>query len=250
MRRPIVAANWKMNKTASEARQLAQEVRGRLEGFDAAEVVLCPPFTALHAVGSALEPGPIRLGAQDLHWEAAGAFTGEVSAAMLVEAGCAYVIVGHSERRTRFHESDEDVRRKIGAALAAGLTPIVCIGETLEDREHGRTEEVLRRQGERSFAGLGDALRRVVIAYEPLWAIGTGRTATPEQAQGAHGVIRDLVRGGVGEDVAGVLRILYGGSVHAGNAAELFRLPDVDGGLIGAASLEAGSFAAVVRAIV
>ena len=248
MRQPIVAANWKMHKTAAEAADLARAVRASVGAASRAEVVLCPPFTALHAVASVLEGGSIALGAQDVHWEYEGAFTGEISSRMVRESGCRYVILGHSERRTWFHESDDTVRRKLGAALAAGLRPIVCVGETLDERELGRTEEVLRRQIEGGLAGLGAELGGTVLAYEPVWAIGTGRTATPDQAQQAHAFLRELLRGIAGESVAAATRIQYGGSVNASNAAELFGMPDVDGGLIGGASLMAESFATIVRA--
>ena len=248
MRQPIVAANWKMHKTAPEASELARAVRAKLEGAGSVEVVLCPPFTALHAVAAALVGGSIALGAQDVHWENEGAFTGEISPRMLRDAGCRYVIIGHSERRIGQGESDDAVRRKVGAALAAGLRPIVCVGETLAEREGQRTHAVLVRQVERGLAGLGGELAGMVVAYEPVWAIGTGRTASPEQAQEAHTFLRDLLRGIAGESVAAATRILYGGSVNPSNAAELFGMPDVDGGLIGGASLSAESFASIVGA--
>jgi len=247
VRQPIVAANWKMHKTAPEAAVLARDVRAKLDGATA-EVVLCPPFTALHAVATALEGGSIALGAQNVHWESEGAFTGEVSPRMLREAGCRYVILGHSERRTGFHETDDRVKRKVAAALAAGLRPIVCVGETLGEREGGRTERVLLRQLEGALSGLGAELAGLVLAYEPVWAIGTGRTASPEQAQQAHAFLRDALRGIAGESMAVATRIQYGGSVSPSNAAELFDMPDVDGGLIGGASLAAESFAMIVRA--
>jgi triosephosphate isomerase len=248
-RRSIVAANWKMNRERAPARELALEVERGLAGFDDADVVLCPPFTALETVGEAIAAGPLQLGAQNLHWEHAGAFTGEISTAMLRDVGCDYVIIGHSERRTLFGETDREVNLKTRAALDAGLRPIVCVGETLEQREAERTEGVVREQVERSLAGLEERLDRVVIAYEPVWAIGTGRTATPQQAQEVHALIRDLVRTQAGEPTAVGLRIQYGGSVKPDNAAELFRQPDIDGGLIGGASLDAASFETIVRAV-
>jgi triosephosphate isomerase len=248
LRQPIVAANWKMHETAPEAGELAREVRAKLEGGGRVEVVLCPPFTALHAVAAVLEGGSIALGAQNVHWENEGPFTGEISPRMLRDAGCRYVIIGHSERRTGQNESDEAVRRKVGAALAAGLRPIVCVGETLAEREGQRTHAVLERQVERGLAGLGAELAGMVVAYEPVWAIGTGRTASPEQAQEAHVFLRDLLRGIAGESLASATRIAYGGSVNPSNAAELFGMPDVDGGLIGGASLSAESFASIVHA--
>jgi triosephosphate isomerase len=247
LRRPIVAGNWKMNRSGREALALVAELRRELAGFDRVEIVLCPPFTALEAVRDALAGGPLRLGAQDAHWESAGAFTGEIAAPMLRELSCRYVIVGHSERRAFFGETDEIVRRKARAVLAAGMRPIVCVGETLEQREAGQTETVVRGQVERGLADLGN-LRRVVIAYEPVWAIGTGRTAGPAQAQAVHAFLRGLLAEAHGPETAAAVRILYGGSVKPANAAELFGQPDVDGGLIGGASLEAASFAQIVRA--
>jgi triosephosphate isomerase len=248
MRRPIVAGNWKMHTKRAEAAELASAVLRELRGEDRAEVVLCPPFTALGVVAEALEGGDVKLGAQDLHWELLGAYTGEISAGMLRDLGCCHVIVGHSERRTCFGETDDGVRRKTAAALAAGLRPIVCIGETLVEREQGRTEEVVRVQIEGGLQGLGPQLRDVVVAYEPVWAIGTGRTATAEQVQPAHAFIREVLTSLAGGDVAASVRIQYGGSVKPSNADELFALPDVDGGLIGGASLDAGAFARIVRA--
>ncbi|MCX7819973.1 MAG: triose-phosphate isomerase [Kiritimatiellae bacterium] len=248
MRTPIVAGNWKMHKTAREAAALAAEIRGALAGFAAVECVLCPPFTSLRAVREVIADTPIRLGAQNVHWENSGAFTGEISAAMLVEEGCRYVIVGHSERRQYFGETDDTVNRRARAALAAGLCPIVCVGETLAEREAGQTLSVIERQVRAGLAGLvGADWDRLVIAYEPVWAIGTGRTATAAQAQEVHALIRRLL-GDLAGGAASRVRIQYGGSVKPENAAELFRQPDVDGGLIGGASLQAASFAAIVRA--
>lgn len=249
MRRPIVAANWKMNGTTTEARRLAGAVRERLTANAAAEVVLCPTFPALPAVAEALAGSSILLGAQNLHWEEAGAFTGEVSASMLVDAGCAYVIVGHSERRTLFGETDLDVGRKTRTALAAGLRPIVCVGETLEEREAERTEQVLTRQLGEGLGEIGEGLREVVLAYEPVWAIGTGKTASTEQAQQAHAHIRSTIATLAGAAIAEAIRIQYGGSVKPSNAAELFACPDVDGGLIGGASLDSDAFDHIARAV-
>jgi triosephosphate isomerase len=249
MRSPIVAGNWKMNKSIGEAVDLAADVKRRLAGFTAAEIVLCPPFTALKSVGDLLRYSNIRLGAQNMHWESAGAFTGEVSADMLRDLGCEFVILGHSERRTHFGESDEHVQRKTAAALDAGLCPIVCVGETLEQREAGATDEVLRLQVERGLQGLGERLAGIVLAYEPVWAIGTGRSATAEQAQDAQAYIRLLIRKMAGETVGDALRILYGGSVNPSNAKALFSLEDVDGGLVGGASLEAESFEGIANGL-
>lgn len=247
VRRPIVAGNWKMHKTIGEAVDLAAEVRNALTVADAVETVLCPPFTALKPLGDLLRYSPIRLGAQNVHWEASGAFTGEISAPLLTDLGCRFVIVGHSERRHGFGETDADVNRKARAALAAGLTPIVCVGETLEERESGRADAIVRDQVLRSLDGIGERLAAVVVAYEPVWAIGTGRTATPDQVQSAHSYIRKLVRDAAGEAAAAGVRIQYGGSVKPENARELFALPDVDGGLIGGASLQADSFIQIVH---
>ncbi len=250
-RRPIVAGNWKMNKTSGEALALAGEIARALGDFEPVDVVLCPPFTALHAVSRAIGGTRIALGAQNLHWEKAGAFTGEIAAAQLLDAGCAHVIIGHSERRQFFGETDETVSRRLGAALAAGLAPIVCVGETLDQRKNGRTEAVIREQVQKGLAGLdAEALGRLVIAYEPVWAIGTGMTATPDQAQDTHAFIRGLLKSMAGEAVAGAVRIQYGGSVKPANAKELFGRPDIDGGLIGGASLDAASFVAIVKAAV
>jgi triosephosphate isomerase len=238
-----------MNMTTGAASELARGVVGLLEGFDGADVVICPPFTALAAVGDILRDATIGLGAQNVHWEPNGAFTGEISVDMLADLGCDWVIVGHSERRTYFHETDENVLRRVEATLAGGLRPIVCVGETLEQRESEQTEAILRAQITDGLRGLGSKLGDVVIAYEPVWAIGTGRTASVDQAQAAHVFIRGLIAEMAGETVASAMRIQYGGSVKPSNAAELFALPDVDGGLIGGACLKADSFAEVVRAV-
>jgi triosephosphate isomerase len=248
MRQPIVAGNWKMHKTQNDAARLAGDIVSGLGEGGPVEVVLCPTFTSLHAVARKVDGTPVRLGAQDVHWEREGACTGEISAGMLREAGCRYVIVGHSERRTHFGETDAGVNRKTLALLEAELHPIICIGETLEERESGATETVLGRQLEAGLNGVGARVRRAVIAYEPVWAIGTGRTASPEQVQSAHAFIRRVVAANVDDEVAAAVRIQYGGSVKPSNAGELFALPDVDGGLIGGASLEAGSFLRIVAA--
>jgi len=248
VRRPIVAANWKMNATLAEATELAGEVQRLTAGATDVDIVVCPPFTALAAVANLLQGSPLAVGAQNVHWETSGAYTGEISLPMLQDLGCAFVILGHSERRALFGETDANVNRKARAAMDAGLTPIVCVGESLEQRESGRTEEVVERQIEQSLEGFGVALSRVVVAYEPVWAIGTGRTATPEQAQQVHAFIRDRLTSEAGSEVAQGIRLQYGGSVKPGNAAELFGQSDVDGGLIGGAALDAGSFAEIVRA--
>ena len=210
--------------------------------------MLCPSFTALAAVSAALEGSAIRLGAQDAHHESHGAYTGEVSIGMLRDAGCSHVIVGHSERRALFGETDESVRSKTAAALAAGVQPIVCVGETLEQRKREATAEVVRAQVTAALRGLGGSLAEVIVAYEPVWAIGTGRNATAAQVQAVHAVIRRTLAGIATASLAEQVRIQYGGSVKPENAGELFAGADVDGGLIGGASLDASSFAAIVRA--
>lgn len=243
----LVAGNWKMNTDLAEAVRLASDVARTVEGEGVA-VAVCPPFVSLEAVAEMLRESPVRLGAQTMHHEESGAYTGEVSAPMLTSVGCEYVIVGHSERRELFGETDEAVGKKVGAALRHGLVPILCVGETLEEREAGDEEAVVRRQLAGALGGvdLGDAAA-LVVAYEPVWAIGTGRTASPEQAQALHAVIREDLSGRFG-DAGRAVEILYGGSVKPDNAAELFAQPDIDGGLIGGASLDAGAFAAIVAA--
>ena len=248
MRRPIVAGNWKMHGTRADNARLVEELLAGLPDGAAAECLVCPPFVYLQEVGRLLRDTPIQLGAQDVCAEAQGAFTGEVSAAMLKDVGCGYVIVGHSERRWIYHESDQLVARKFAAAQAKSLVPILCVGEQLAQREAGRTEEVVGRQLEvvLELCGVG-ALHEAVIAYEPVWAIGTGRSATPEQAQEVHAFIRERI-GLRDAKIAAATRVLYGGSVKASNAAELFARPDVDGGLIGGASLNAEEFLAILAA--
>ena len=248
MRRPIIAGNWKLNLLLREASALVQQLKTSCD-TDAVEVVVCPPFTALSSVSRLLQGSRIGLGAQDLFWESQGAFTGEVSAPMLVDVGCRYVVIGHSERRQYFGETNETVQRKVQAALASGLIPIVCIGETLAQRDVNQTFQVLTQQLE---GGLGPFaatdVQRMIIAYEPVWAIGTGRNATPEQAQEAHAFIRQWMVKRFGDAAGEALRIQYGGSVNAANAASLLHQPDVDGALVGGASLNADAFSAIVKA--
>jgi triosephosphate isomerase (TIM) len=247
-RTPIIAGNWKMNKTATEARALVGDLLLKIEDSDAVEVVLCPPFTAIAAVAEALKGRAIRVAGQNMHEEEGGAFTGEVSAPMLLDGGASAVILGHSERRQLFGESDEALARKVPAALEAELQPILCVGESDGQRESGETNDVLRTQLEVDLAGVpAERLPDLVIAYEPIWAIGTGKTATPEQAQEACAFVRGVV---AERDAAAAerMRILYGGSMKPANAAELLAQPDIDGGLIGGASLDAGDFAAIVAA--
>jgi triosephosphate isomerase len=246
MRRAVIAGNWKMHKTTAEAVALARAVRAGAAGD--AEVVLAPPFTALVGVAEALKGSAVALAAQNMHWEGQGAFTGEVSPVMLRDAGCSHVILGHSERRQLFGETDEGVARKAVAALAHGLTPVVCIGETLAERESGRTMEIVERQLERALRPLSPEQAAVaLVAYEPVWAIGTGRNATPQQAQEVHAFIRRRVSVSHGEPAAAALRILYGGSVKPDNVGALMAEPDVDGALVGGASLEAESFLKLVH---
>lgn len=247
-RKKIVAGNWKMNRTIQDAEALASDIKQELAEYREVDVVLCPPFTALKTVGEVISDTVIKLGAQNMHWENSGAFTGEISPAMLRDIYCHYVILGHSERRAFFQEDDAMVNRKVKAALAGNLIPIVCVGETLTERDGGQMMAVVQRQVEGSLAGLGDDLGKVILAYEPVWAIGTGRTATPEQAQDMHAHIRRLIAGLSNEETASAVRIQYGGSVKPGNAREIFAQPDVDGGLIGGASLEPRSFVEIVKA--
>jgi triosephosphate isomerase (TIM) len=247
MRVPLIAGNWKMYKTVQEAVFFVKELRGVLKEPDDVEVVVAPPFTAVHSVAEAVRNSSIGVAAQDLYWEREGAFTGEVSAAMIAEAGAEYVIVGHSERRRLFGETDQHVSRKIAAAMGAALTPIVCVGETLDERERGETMAVLDRQIKDGLDGVpADRIADLVIAYEPVWAIGTGRTATTAQAGEAHAQIRKRLRQWFGGDAAEACRILYGGSVKPDNIGELIAEPDVDGALVGGASLEVKSFADIV----
>ncbi len=249
MRKPFVAGNWKMYKTVAEARHLVSELVPGLQSIGGVEKVICPPFTALLAVNALLEGTDIGLGAQNMHWEDAGAFTGEVSPAMVAEL-CKYVILGHSERRTYFGETDAMVNRKVIPALAHSLIPIVCVGETLAEYEAGRTGEVVFRQVKLGLAGIeltdGSSL---VVAYEPVWAIGTGKAAT---ASGANSVIAEVIRPALvdlfGERISQEIRVLYGGSVKAENAAEFFAQPDIDGALVGGACLKAGEFTTIIKA--
>jgi triosephosphate isomerase len=253
MRKPFVAGNWKMYKTVAEARQLVSELVPGLEAIEGVEKVLCPPFTALMAVASLLEGTEIGLGAQNMHWEQSGAYTGEISPPMIAEL-CHYVIIGHSERRQFFGETDETVNVKLQTALAHGLVPIVCVGETLNEYETGRTAEVIStqiRQGFRGVQGLFELenFAPFVVAYEPVWAIGTGR---PSTAAGAATVVSEVIRPVLqdmfGEPVSRVVRVLYGGSVKADNAAEFFAEPEIDGALVGGASLKVTDFTRIAQA--
>ena len=247
MRMPFIAANWKMHKTVAEATAYAGAFRDRMAAVRHAEVVVAPPFTALHAVAMLLADSRVGVAGQNLHAAPQGAFTGEVSAGMLKEAGAAYVIIGHSERRQLFGDTDEAVNAKLHAALGAGLAPIVCVGETLDERESGRMFQVLNRQVAAGLAAVDAALAgSIVVAYEPVWAIGTGRNATPPQAQEAHAHIRQRIARALGGGVAAGCRVIYGGSVKPGNAGALAAEPDVDGALVGGAGLDPDSFAEIV----
>jgi triosephosphate isomerase len=247
-RRPIIAGNWKMNKTTVEARDLTQKLIPLISGVSGRDIVLAPPFTALQAVAEVIKGTGIGLSAQNMHWEDKGAFTGEISAEMLLDLGCKYVIIGHSERRQSFGETNETVNKKLRQALNKGLLPIVCVGETLNEREAGKANEVIERQITGALKGVTAAeMQKVVIAYEPVWAIGTGKTASPEQANEIHGFIREKIETAYGKEVAGAVRIQYGGSVTPENVSSLMAMPDIDGALVGGASLKPESFAALVK---
>ena len=247
-RKAMVAGNWKMNKTLGETATLLEELKPLLADVEHVDLVVCPPFVDLSLAFELLKDSKIKVGAQNLHWESSGAYTGEVSAPMLKDI-CSNVIIGHSERRAMFGESDETVNKKVFAALGADLQPIVCIGETLEENEAGLTGEVVGRMVREGLKGLSrEEAVKLVLAYEPVWAIGTGKTATPEQANAVHkDIIRPILCEMFGEEVGNAIRILYGGSVKPNNAAELFGQSDIDGGLIGGASLKAEDFVGIVK---
>ena len=251
MRQKIVAGNWKMNTDRASGLALIEALIAEIGGSSfGCEVVVCPPFVVLDAASQRIAGSVLKLGAQDVFHESHGAYTGEISTAMLLSVGCTHVIIGHSERRTHFGESDDIVARKTAAAIASGIVPIVCVGETLDEREAGSVDDVIGRQidGAIGSVSVSDGVLPLVIAYEPVWAIGTGVTASPEQAQDVHAFIRSRVEALHGASPAGAVRILYGGSVTASNASELFGQNDIDGGLIGGASLKADSFGTIVRA--
>jgi triosephosphate isomerase (TIM) len=248
MRKPVIAGNWKMYKTQQEARDFFAAFKPLVVGANHCEIVVAPPFTSIAACVQAARGSAIGIAGQDVYWANEGAFTGEVSPRMLVEAGCRGVIIAHSERRQFFGETDESANRKVKAALAAGLTPILCVGETLAEREAGNTQRVLERQFRGSLAALtGADFSRIIMAYEPVWAIGTGRTATPEIAAEAHKFLRDLAAAVFNAENAASLRILYGGSVKPENVKGLMAQADIDGALVGGASLDAKNFAAIVN---
>jgi len=248
MRKPLIAGNWKMYKTSDQAVKLTAAIKAALKDFESADIVLCPPFTVLSTVYNVISDCDIQLGGQDLYFEKEGAFTGEISPIMLKDCGCEFVILGHSERRKYFAETDGIINKKVKAALEVGLKPICCIGETLEEREAGKTIDVVKTQLTGCLAGIeiGDALN-LVIAYKPVWAIGTGKNATAAQAEEVHKFIRTWISENLSQGVANAVRILYGGSVKPANTKELMSEEDVDGALVGGASLEASSFVEIVK---
>ena len=247
-RKKLMAANWKMYKTPDQARDFFREFLPLVAGHSRDEIAVCPPFVDLPAAIGSAKDSKISIGAQDMYWEKEGAFTGEISAGMLLAVGCTHVIIGHSERRQYFGETDDTVNLKLKAALEAGLIPIVCVGEVLEEREASLTEDVLRRQCLRAFHAIsGKKAAKLVVAYEPVWAIGTGKTATPQLATEAHSLIRSEAAKAFGETLADNLRILYGGSVKPDNVKSLMSEKEIDGALIGGASLDPKSFAAIVK---
>ena len=248
MRKKLITANWKMYKTPEQTREFFDAFLPMVAGHDRDEICICPPFVDLPAAVEATKGSNVAVGGQDMHWEKEGAYTGEISAPMLVGVGCTHVIIGHSERRQYFGETDDTVNAKLKAALEAGLTPIVCVGEVLEEREAGLTDDVLRRQCTRALAKIsGKKAAKLVIAYEPVWAIGTGKTATPAIASDAHSLIRGEVAKALGDELANNLRILYGGSVKPDNAKALMSEEEIDGALVGGASLDPKSFTAIVK---
>ncbi len=250
MRKKIIAGNWKMNKSVAESAQLATEVLEASKSVSGVDIVICPTYLALDRVAAIVKGSNVKLGAQDVHWENQGAFTGKISADMLRAMGVEYVIVGHSEQRTHFHETDETVNKKVKKVLAELMVPIVCVGETLQERESGQTEKVVDTQLRGAFAGITPQLaEQCVIAYEPVWAIGTGKNATDEQAQEVHAFIRKLLEELYGKKLADIVRIQYGGSMKPENAKGLLNQPDIDGGLIGGAALKNQSFLGIITAV-
>jgi triosephosphate isomerase len=248
MRKPLIAGNWKMNKTIPEGLELVNDLKKAVAGITDREILICPTFTALYPIAQSLKGSNIKIGAQNVYWETKGAFTGEISPIMLKDTGCSHVIIGHSERRQYFGETDETVNKRIKAAFAADIVPIACVGETLAERESNKTFKVIEEQVRKGIAGLTPVqAKTLVIAYEPVWAIGTGKTATPLQAQEVHAFIRKLYMELYGKEAADAVRILYGGSVKPDNVSELMKQADIDGGLVGGASLEADSFVKLVK---
>ena len=247
---PLIAGNWKMNLTLMEAASLVKSIREAIQGVDGVEVLVAPPFGALSTVKGIIGDAKILLAAQNMHWEQSGAYTGEISPPMLLEAGCTHVILGHSERRMHFQETDEMIDLKANAAVQSGLTPIICIGETLQQREANQTFEVVKKQLDGSLKGFIDGKKlpfSTILAYEPVWAIGTGRTATPDQAQEVHQFVREWIAESFSGETADLVRILYGGSVKPDNAKDLMSRPDIDGALVGGASLKADSFIPIIK---
>ena len=250
MRKPIIAGNWKMYKTRAEALELVNGLKRELTGVSSVDIVVCPPFTSLQAVKDILTGSNIELGAQNVHWEIKGAYTGEVSPVMLKDIGAKFVIIGHSERRTYFKETDEDINKKIKSCIKEGLLPIFCVGETLSERESNKTKEVIEKQVNSGLSNVSNIeMEKIVVAYEPVWAIGTGKTATPEQAEEVHKFIRDKIREKFGIEIAERIRIQYGGSVKPDNIKNLMDQGDIDGVLVGGASLEIDSFVKIVNGV-
>lgn len=246
-RKKIIAGNWKLYNDNQAARALAESIKNESASINGVDVVICPPFTALSVVAEVCATSPIAVGAQNIYWEKSGAFTGEISGDMIKSTGAEYVIMGHSERRQYFAETDDTVNKRINAALEAGLKPIVCVGEVLSERENGTTSAVIEKQITGALKGLsGVDMQTVIIAYEPVWAIGTGKTATPQQAQQVHAQIRSLIEKQFGKSVSDAIRIQYGGSVKADNARELLSQPDIDGALVGGACLKAETFLPII----
>ncbi|MEN8244676.1 MAG: triose-phosphate isomerase [Thermodesulfobacteriota bacterium] len=245
---PLIAGNWKMYKTCGESVKSAQQLKSLVDGVDGTDIMIAPPFTALHPVFNAIKGSRIDLGGQNLHWETEGAYTGEISGDMLKSAGCGYVIIGHSERRQFFGETDETVNNKIKSALSCGLKPVFCIGESETERDSNLTFSVLDKQVQAGLKGfVSDDLKDLVLAYEPIWAIGTGKTATSDQAQEVHTFLRASIAKQFDDSLAQSMRILYGGSVKPGNIAELMSMPDIDGALVGGASLDPQTFSQIVK---
>ncbi|MDD5065915.1 MAG: triose-phosphate isomerase [bacterium] len=249
MRHKLIAGNWKLNKTVPESLELARKIAQSVTDISAREILICPPFTSLTAVADIIRNTKVKLGGQDIFWEQSGAFTGEVSGPMLRSAGCEYVIIGHSERRQYFHETDETVNKRVKAALANQLKPIICVGETLQEREKGITEKVVETQVRGAFTDIPEPdCGKIVIAYEPVWAIGTGKNATPDDANKVHRFIRGLMSGLYNDPISGKMLILYGGSMKPENAEDLLKQEHIDGGLIGGASIVADSFIRIIKA--
>jgi triosephosphate isomerase len=248
MRKKIIAGNWKMHKTIDEAKNLAREIKNMLKNVSDVEIVLCPPFTSLYIVYQEIKDTNILLGAQNMFWEKEGAYTGEISPLMLKDAGCKYVIIGHSERRQYFKETDQDINKKIKIAIKYGLNPIVCVGEKLEEREKGETYKIVKTQISKAFENIEkEEMKNVVIAYEPVWAIGTGKNATGEDANSVISFIRMLLKEKYGEEISNIVRIQYGGSVKPENIKEFMEMPEIDGALVGGASINAESFSKIVK---